>query len=351
MNFAMDEDVLELVDSIGDFFDRRGDDQSIAEATLRSTPADWMRWSALCEMGLPVLRLPAPDGIGAGLLEATAVAERIGSVLLPEPAVSTVVLVNAWSGHAGGAELLDAMCTGSRVITFCGFDTVEMSPEGTVSGHAHLPDDGSTESVALLARDTYTADPAIVIVDISDATAVLSRCSTDPTRPTVLVDLQRIEPTEVLRLNASAAEAVRRELALLTTAELVGGMQRVVTSTIEHVKQRDQFGRPIGSFQAVKHRLADMYTRTEQARAAVQFAALELTDGGGESATALASVIRWVPRTAIDVCEDAIHLHGAMGYSWEVNMHLYLRRAMAVRTALSDWAASQQHISRVSEVV
>jgi alkylation response protein AidB-like acyl-CoA dehydrogenase len=335
MNFAMDDDVCERVDSIADFFARRGDAQAVAEAAATGGVADRTRWAALCEMGLPVLRLPEPDGIGAGLLEATAVAEKIGAVLLPEPAVSTIVLADVWSAHPEAATLLNALSSGSRIVALCGFDTVELSRDGGVSGQVQVPDDDVTDAVALLARDHYTAEAAIVIVETAALPPPTSRIDVDPTRPAAVIGLDGTEPADVLRLSDRSAARIRRELALLTTAELVGGMQKVLTDTVEYASTREQFGRAIGSFQAIKHRLADMYVATEQARAAVQFAAIECSDDADSASAAVASVARWVPRSAIDVFDDAIHLHGAMGYSWEIDVHLYLRRAMATRAALN----------------
>ena len=331
----MDDAICELVDSIADFFARRRDAETIAEASAAGPVADRGRWTALCEMGLPVLRLPEPDGIGAGLLEATAVAEKIGAVLLPEPAIATIVLAEAWSAHQEATQLLGELGTGSRIVALCGFDTVELSRDGGVSGQVRVPDQGVTDAVALLARDQDTAGAAIVIVDTASLPRPTRRLDVDPTRPVALVTLHGTEPADVLRLTGQSAARLRRELALLTTAELVGGMQKVPTDTVAYAGAREQFGRPIGSFQAIKHRLADMFVATEQARAAVQFAAIECSDGADAAAAAVASVARWVPRSAIDVFEDAIHLHGAMGYSWEIDVHLHLRRAMATRAALN----------------
>jgi len=325
----MDADVVAVVDSIADFFERRSDAQAIAAGM--SAPANRRRWTALCEMGLPVLRLAEPDGIGAGLLEATAVAERLGAVLLPEPAVATIVLAEAWSTHSRGTDFLDTLCDGSRVTALCGFDTVELSREGELRGRAHIPDDESTDAVALLAHDRYTAESAIVVVDKTDLPAPESRITLDPTRPAAVVTLDTIEPVDVLRLSDQAADRIRRELALLGAAELVGGMQKVLTDTLDYVKTREQFGRAIGSFQATKHQLADMYIATEQARAAVQSAALEYVAESDFAAAMVASAARWVPRAAVSMFEDAIHLHGAMGYSWEVDVHLHLRRALVTR--------------------
>jgi len=345
VNFAMDDDVVALVDSIADFFDRRGDAQSVAEATTTSARTDRERWTALCEMGLPVLRLAEPEGIGAGLLEATAVAEKVGAVLLPEPAVPAIVLADAWSAHSKRFELLTDLCDGSRLIAFCGFDTVEMTVAGAARGRVRIPDDGAIDTVALLARDLYTAASAIVVIDNTQLPTPIDRSGVDPTRPTALVDLQGVEPVDVLRLSRQSAERIGRELTVLTVAELVGGMQQVLADALVHVKTREQFGRAIGSFQAIKHRLADMYATTEQARAAVQFAAVECASDLDSASASVAAVARWVPRSAVSVFEDAIHLHGAMGYSWEVNVHLHLRRALATRALLNSAGAASSHSS------
>jgi hypothetical protein len=346
----MDANVLALVDAIADFFERRGDANAIAEASLTSHVADRQRWAALCEMGLPVLRLPEPDGIGAGLLEATAVAEKLGAVLVPEPAVASIVLASAWSAHSSG--LLDALCDGSRVTALCGFDTVELSESGTVGGRVRVPDDDVTDAVALLVRDCDTGGSAVVVVDTAALPPPVARMAADPTRPTAVIDLDGTEPVDVLRISDSDAHRIRRDLGLLTTAELVGGMQRVLTDTVEHVKSREQFGRPVGSFQAVKHRLADMYIATEQARAAVQLAAVECADDAASAPAAVASAARWVPPAAIEVSEGAIHLHGAMGYSWETGLHLHLRRALTTQHALDNSKiVAAGALSSVSEAV
>jgi hypothetical protein len=254
---------------------------------------------------------------------------------VPEPAVETIVLASAWSSRPDATELLATLCNGSRITALCGFDTVELSAAGEARGRVQVPDDGVTDAVAILARDQYTAESAIVIVDMAEVPKPISRSAVDPTRPTVTIDLRGVEPSDVLRLSDSSADQIRCELALLTTAELVGGMQKTLDTTVEFTKSRQQFGRPIGSFQAIKHRLADMYVATEQARAAVQLAAIDCADNAGSGAAALASAARWVPRAAIELFENAVHLQGAMGYSWEVDAHLHLRRALSTRNALN----------------
>jgi alkylation response protein AidB-like acyl-CoA dehydrogenase len=346
----MDADVSALVDAIADFFERRGDAAAIAEASTASHVADRQRWAAMCEMGLPMLRFPGPDGVGAGLLETTAVAEKLGAVLVPEPAVASIVLAAAW--NAGSSPLLDGLCDGSRVTALCGLDDVELSEAGKVSGRARIPDDDVTDAVALLAHDSAADQWAIAVVDKAALPSPVRRTAVDPTRPTATIDLDGAQSVESLRISDSAAHRIRRDLALLITAELVGGMQRVLTGTVEYVKSREQFGRPVGSYQAVKHRLADMYIATEQARAAVQLAAVDCADDAETARAAVASAARWVPRAAIEVCEGAIHLHGAMGYSWETGLHLHLRRALSTQHALDrSKVVAAGLLSSVSETV
>ncbi|MGV0793498.1 acyl-CoA dehydrogenase family protein [Mycolicibacterium sp. XJ1819] len=328
MDFAMDGDVVALVDSVADFFERRQDAKTIADATSTSSPADRRRWSALCEMGLPMFRIPAPDGVGAGLLEATALAEKTGAVLLPEPAVESIVLARALSSHPQANGLLDGVCSGARITALCGADGLEFCGDGGLRGQARVPDDLS-DAVAFIARDHHAEAPAVVVVDRAELPTADRRADLDPTRPVAELTVDGAEPSDVLPLDEQEVDDIRRELAVLTTAELVGSMQRVLAETVGYVTEREQFGRPIGGFQAIKHRLADMYVATEQARAAVQYAAIECAERGLSAATAVASVARWVPRSAINLFEAAIHLHGGMGYSWEVDVHLHLRRALA----------------------
>ncbi|WP_234834935.1 acyl-CoA dehydrogenase family protein [Mycolicibacterium stellerae] len=349
MNFATGDDLRALVDSVAEFFERRGDAEAIAQASTTSVLPDRQRWTALCDLGVPVFRVPEPDGIGARLLDATALAEQTGAVLLPEPAVGTMILANAWRSHPSADEMLAALCSGSRIVTLGGLDVAAFSPSGGVSGRVRVPFDTVTDAVALLANDQYTAGRALVILDRSELPSGGVDVGTDPTRPTSVIEFEGVEPTDVLRLNDGAADELRREIAVLACAELVGGMQRVLTDTVAFVKSREQFGRSIGSFQAIKHRLADMYALTEQARALTQFAA---AGNGTETASLVSSAARWIPRSAINLFEDAVHLHGAMGFSWEVSVHLHLRRALDVRDGLNALETSLAvHHSAAKEAV
>lgn len=328
MDFTIDDDVVELAATIADFFDRRGDARAISAGAAIGAAADGARWAALCDVGLPALRLGEPRGVGASVLDATALAEKIGAVLLPEPATQTMVLARVWDEHGGSGETLDALLDGSRILSFAGFERLTSSTDGAVSGRIRTMDDGVTNSVVA------TTTTGLVLVEMSSCQPRGTRQSVDPTRPTVQSELCGAAPVEELRMTPSSLAAAEREIAVMMMGELVGGMQAVLDETMGYVTERRQFGRSIGSFQAVKHQLADMYVAVEQGRAAVQFAAIGLDQRSETAAADVEAASRWVPRQAIDLFDTAIHLHGAMGYSWEVDVHLHLRRALEARAQL-----------------
>jgi hypothetical protein len=158
-------------------------------------------------------------------------------------------------------------------------------------------------------------------------------------------NLDAASPVAVFPLPENVLGGALLEYAVLTVAELVGGMQKVLDHTIRYVIDREQFGRSIGSFQAIKHQLADMYVATEQARASVQFAALAITADESDAGAVAAAATRWVPSVAVTLFEKAIHIHGAMGYSWELDIHLHLRRALVTRQLLAGMGSSRETVS------
>jgi alkylation response protein AidB-like acyl-CoA dehydrogenase len=318
MDRTIDNDIKEFVATLDDFFDRRGD------------AADRDRWAALCGIGLPALRVSEPRGIGASLKAATAIAEKLGAVLVPEPASTAIVIAHALDRCGGPAELRDSIIGGSQIVSFSDFAHVTLTTADTVAGHVEVADDKFCDLVALL------ADSALVIVDRDALPVSTDGCNVDPSRPTAGCDLDCTPAMVALRMPPETMTAIADELTIMMISELAGGLHAVLTETIGYVRDREQFGRSIGTFQAVKHSLADFYATTEQARAAVQFAATSCDEGRESASSDISAAARWVVRSAVDMFGRAIHLHGAMGYSWEVNIHLHLRRALAVHRMLSD---------------
>jgi alkylation response protein AidB-like acyl-CoA dehydrogenase len=320
VDFGIGEDAVALSAALGEFFDRRGDGRAIVDTSAADGGATRDRWEALCEIGIPGLRVPEPLGIGARLLDSTAVAERFGAVLLPEPASAAIVLAPART----------ALLDGAKVPCLASHHAVTSDLDGTLTGRLRIADDDITDLIAV------PVSAGLAFVDRSAARAVIRRSDVDPSRPSALCDVEHAVPAETVPMTHEAIATLVREWAVLLISELVGGMHAVLDTTIAYAQERKQFGRSIGSFQAIKHQLADMYVAVEQARAAVQFAAIGCDDAAATASADVAAAARWVPNAAISLFERAIHLHGAMGYSWEGVIHLHLRRAMATRTLLRE---------------
>jgi alkylation response protein AidB-like acyl-CoA dehydrogenase len=343
VDFAIGEDVGAVASVLADFFSRRDDARAIAQASAAGTAMSRARWEALCELGLPALRMPEPDGIGAGLFDSTVVAERLGAVLLPEPASASMVVVHAIAGHGGSTDLVEAILDGSRIVALVAHPGVTGMADGTLAGRIRIGDDDVTDLLAVPVRGP---DSAIMLLDRSALRKVTEHCDVDPSRPSALCDVARVVPVETVPMTPEDVATLVRDWAVLALSELVGGMQAVLTATTAFARERQQFGRSIGGYQAVKHQLADMYIAVEQARAAVQFSAVSCDQSDATAAADVAAAARWVPRSAIELFDKAIHLHGAMGYSWEVGVHLHLRRAIATRTLLCESQVAEPQARR-----
>lgn len=334
MDRTIDDDIAafviaEFTEALDDFFARRGDAKAIASRAATGAAVERDRWTALCGIGLTALRVGEPRGLGANLRAATAVAEKLGAVLVPEPASTTIIVAHALDRYGGPTDLRDSIVDGSRIVSCSDFTPVTLTTANAVIGHVEVADDELCDLVAVL------ADSALVIVERSALRAGAERCGVDPTRPTVRCDLDGTPAVTALRLPAVAMTGIADELKLMLASELAGGMGAVLEETIGYVRERKQFGRIIGGFQAVKHTLADLYANTEQASAAVQFAAISCDQGRDSASADVAAAARWVTRAAIDTFDRALHLHGAMGYSWELDVHLQLRRALSIHQMLS----------------
>ena len=145
-----------------------------------------------------------------------------------------------------------------------------------------------------------------------------------------------------------SAAQLPRAFDIATTAlaaELVGGMQRTLEITVEYAKTRKQFGKPIGSFQAVQHQCADMYLETESSRSAVYYAGWALEEKAPDAATAVSIAKMYASDAARTVGNRGIQIHGGMGFTWENDLHLYYRRAKASETAFGDATFHRERIA------
>jgi alkylation response protein AidB-like acyl-CoA dehydrogenase len=281
-----------------------------------SAGVDRSAWRELGEAGAFSLRLDASDsGVGLGSADAVLMFEELGRALMPGPLVATHL----------AAGLVDGAATGERVVGL-------LDRRG---GQATL----LIEHLAALDDLLVLDDGRLSIMDprAVDATPVQRRL--DPLTP---VDQVRRLPDGRPLGGPEVAERWGLEGAVLTAALLVGMAEATTDLAVAYAKQRVQFDRPIGAFQAVKHLLADMLTRAELARAATYAAGVTLDDPAvGDIWRAVAAAKLTASEAAIANGRTCIQVHGGMGFTWEIDAHLYLKRAWVLDTVFGSadhWA-------------
>lgn len=284
-------------------------DPDTASAPAGGGTFDPEGWAALAEAGVFSLRVPeGAGGVGLGMAEAVLVFEELGRALVPGPLVATH-LAHLAAPHAGWGAVawLDAV---ARPLLLAHPDAVGtvLVAGGDALRAVHRADVG----VSPVARPL---DPLTLLAEVTSL----------PAGEPVTADVGRL----------------RHEGAVLTAALLVGIAGAVTEQATAYARQRQQFGRPIGAFQAVKHLCADMLVRTEVARAALHSAAVHLDDPQvGEVPRAVRSAKLLAGEAAVANAKAAIQVHGGTGFTWEAPLHLYLKRALVLE---HDFGPAREH--------
>ena len=320
--------------------------RELAEAGTRHDP---QLWSAMAQqIGLQGLALPEEHGgSGGSLVELAVVLDEMGRVLLGGPFLSTALAAEALvaSGDdAAAGEHLPAIAEGERTATLAvagpdgRWGAGNRTARGTggdvrLSGTADLVLDGADADLLLVAAQGERGLSLYAVEPTADGLAAERLDPLDLTRPLARLHLGDT-PARLVGEDGGAGpvlERVRRTAAILLAAEQVGAMSTLVDLTAEHARTRRAFGRPIGAFQGVKHRLADMAVRLEMSRSAAYWAAWQ-APGSAEAALGAAVAGSYCSESFLQTAKDTIQLHGGTGFTWEHDAHLFLRRARADAT-------------------
>ncbi len=319
---------------------RYSDVEDDLRASVRRVVADhagrpdlWRRLAV--DLGVAGLAIPEEHGgAGATWREVAVVLEELGRALAPVPFLGSAVVATAVLVHCGATDLLPALATGERTAALAvPFST----PPGGVSPTVRVEDDrltGAVTSVADASWAGFLLVPTENGLYAVEASAVRAEpvVSLDTTRP--LVDLAfREAPGRRLATDLSAVDAGLRTGAGLLAAEQLGVADWCLDTTVGYVRGRIQFARPVGSFQAVKHRLADVWVAVTQARAASRYAAGCLATGDADVPVAVALAQAYCGPAAVHAAEECVQLHGGIGFTWEHPAHLYLKRAKSAAIA------------------
>ncbi|GAA3552604.1 acyl-CoA dehydrogenase family protein [Nonomuraea rosea] len=295
---------------------------------IESEPYDLDLWKTLAgEIGVAGLLIPEEHGgAGASASEAAVVLEELGRAVTPVPFFTSAVMAT-YALLPSGDALLGELAEGRRTAALAvSFSASPYRPEHGSS--VRLEGGRLTGSVAGVAG-AEVADVLLVPVggELYAVEGVQAEVvsSLDLTRPVATV---RFDGVEARPLGACDVAEVLRFSAGLLASEQLGVAEWCLDTTLAYVKERHQFARPVGSFQAIKHRLADLWLDVVRARAAARGAA---ADG---SAISVAVAQSWNASVAVHAAEEALQLHGGIGMTWEHPVHLYLKRAKATEIAL-----------------
>ncbi|MFF0886233.1 acyl-CoA dehydrogenase family protein [Streptomyces sp. NPDC001046] len=308
------------------------DAPGVIARTESDTPHHLAVWKSLTDgMGLAGLLVPEElDGQGATHREAAVVLEELGRAVAPVPYLTSAVVATEALLACGADDLLRDLATGTAI----GALAVALS---TAPGAAHRTvrhDNGQLHGALTGIADAAVADVLLVPADDGGlyavdaaAASITPQVSLDLTRPLATIELAGAPG----RLLGDAEPAVRRALragAGLLASEQLGLAEWTLTETVRYLKERKQFNRPVGGFQALKHRLAQLWLEVVNLRAAARNAADALATGQ-DADIAVAVAQAYAAPVAVHAAEEAVQLHGGIGMTWEHPAHLYLKRAKA----------------------
>ncbi len=317
MNFDLDEDERALQDGIRDLANGRITMERVRSAA-DTGGVDRDLFGELAAAGVLGLTLPEADGgLGLGVTHSVVVFEELGRVLAPGPVIGTHLAAGGVPGAVDGTTIVGV---------------VERDRRPGVVEHLEALD-------SLLVLD----DDGVQLVSASEIAGVAVERPLDPITP--IWEVAELPQGEELG-GPDLVRTIRMRRDVLVAASHIGSAVGSTDLAVRYAGEREQFGKPIGTFQAVKHLCADMLTRAEVARAAVHSAAVHLDDPSvGDVRRALAGAALLAEDAAIRNAKACIQVHGGMGFTWEVDAHLHLKRSVA-------WAAmtagADEHAERVA---
>ena len=369
MNFSFSEDQVLLRNSVRSFLDehcRPAHPRAMMDDARGYDPALWNEMAKLGWLGLPFPE--QHGGAGLGLVELAIAIEDLGRAAYPGPYLATVVLGGLGLLLGGSAAQKDrwlpAIASGEkRASAALMEDALDWDPASTAATAVTAGGGWTISGVKRFVPWAHVADIVLVparspeglslfLVDPKQAGVALRRM--------VGIDLcsrwseMRLEG---VRVGADAVvgqpgtagpvlESLLRRAAVCASAEMLGAARRCLDMSVEYAKVREQFGQPIGSFQAIRHRCAEMLLDVENCHSAVYYAAWALEAGAEDAAVAASICKSYVSESARRVCGDSIQVHGGIGFTWEYDLHLYMKRAKALEPLFGDAEFHRELITR-----
>jgi len=373
MDFGFSDEQEQLRASVRDFLAAEAPAsfaRAMMDSDLGMTDASWQAIAGLGWLGLTVPE--QHGGSGLGILELAIVMEEMGEVVYPGPFMATVCLgvpaMLAVADEAQQGAVLPQVAAGSHRLTAAVAETRGSWHVDGLDGRATATADGyELNATKLFVPDARSADSLIVVIRLEDAlgffrvgadapgVTVTPMQTVDRTRKLDVVELAgvRVEAGDLLG-GRPVAPTTLDDLAdvakTAAAAELCGIADAALTMTVEYVKIREQFGRAIATFQAIQHKLADMKVLLENARSLTYYAAWALDTGADDRRLAAAMAKAYASDACTRVATEAIQAHGGIGFTWEHDLHLYLKRAKAAEVTYGDATENRELVAQLLEL-
>ncbi|MFE3517480.1 acyl-CoA dehydrogenase family protein [Streptomyces sp. NPDC059166] len=352
-----EEDLRSAVRSL--LTDRAGPPSVIA-AIESDTPYDPRLWESLAA-GIGAAGLLVPEklgGQGASHREAAVVLEELGRSAAPAPyltsaVVATEVLLALGAEDGPAAELLGELAAGTRVAVLAvPLATAPADGAAAMTGTLDRTVTGVAEAAVADVLLVPTAEGLYAVETRAKGVTVQPLVPLDLTRPLAAVTLAGADGT-LLADAGPAADAVARGLLVgagLLASEQLGVAEWCLSETVRHTRERHQFNRPVGSFQSLKHRMAQLWLEVVSARAAARNAADALATGSPDAPLAVAVAQAYCSGVAVHAAEECVQLHGGIGMTWEHPAHLYLKRAKADSVAYGTAGRHRDSVAALTEL-
>jgi alkylation response protein AidB-like acyl-CoA dehydrogenase len=334
MRFAFTDDQLLFRDTVREFLAKECPSDVVRAAWDSGVSHSPILWNALAELGVVGLTAPeAAGGLGMRELDLVLLLEETGRAALPEPIVETTAVASGLlieSGHRDADEWLTRVASGGAVVTVAIDDGLVIDAD-------------VADAVVVCRRDRIVLVPA-------NAIGTEPQPSIDGSRHLFTIEWDEMngivlaEEEDTLQLGAHAFDRG----ALAAAAQLVGLADHMLAATVDYVQQREQFGVPIGSFQAIKHHLADALLALEFARPVVYNAAYSMAHDPDTASRDVSMAKAAASDAATSVARHALQCHGAIAYTVEYDLHMWMKRAWALAAA---WGDANWHRRRVAESV
>lgn len=351
MSFALSEEQISLQESVKDFFETKATSEVVRKAMEQSKGIDKSIYESVCnDLGLASLIIEEQyEGFGASDLELNLAIYEHGYYLAPTPLRThsyATMLIQECATEEAKAKLLSILSVGNQIATVLSDPTVILSEvEGSNSSKVERVLFGDNASHLF-----YVADKQLFHIDLDEQKIERElQQSVDPTQPLSILKFDRSKASLISGGDITESYTIAKaRMTILLANEMLGAATHAFDMALQYAKEREQFGKPIGSFQAIKHMLADMYIDIEKGKSLCLYAAYVSSTRGDELLQIASMAKSFMSEIFLSIAKENIQIHGGIGFTYEHDAHLFLKRAIFSSYELGS---EDEHLEVIAEEI